>query len=226
MININEIESIIGYNFKDKSLLERAFIHSSYAYENKTESYERLEFLGDEVLGLIITERLYYTSENEGNMTEKRARIVSTAPLEDAIETTGLSRFILYGVGEKRQQHKHKKVLADVYEAIIGAIYLDGGFEKAKKFVMRTLHDRVDSIIESNDSGNAKGDLQEFCQAHRLGDIKYNLINRGGTPHDPVFTVNVEIKGKIYAKAEGTRIKYAERNAAQKALEILKSELE
>ena len=126
-----KIEEIIGYAFGNVELLGRAFVHSSYAHEHGTESYDRLEFLGDGVLGLVVAEKLYDEGRDEGVMTQQRARIVGTRPLEAAAEELGLEQYIRFGEGEKKQPHKHRKVLADVFEAVIGAIYLDGGDRKS-----------------------------------------------------------------------------------------------
>lgn len=224
MKGLNEIENIIGYAFKDKTLLERAFVHSSYANERGIESYERLEFLGDGVLDLIVTERLYGTDDDEGAMTEKRARIVSSPPLEDAVEKLGLGKFLKFGEGESRQPHSQRKVLADLFESIVGAIYLDGGYEDAKTFVFAVLGDRIDETVKSRKSDNDKGALQEYCQAERLGDVKYEVLARGGKPHSPQFTIGVTVGGKSYAQGQGCRIKDAEREAAKKALEILRAQ--
>ena len=222
MKNLNEIEKIIGYAFKDKTLLERAFIHSSYANERGVESYERLEFLGDGVLGLIVAEKLYGTDNDEGDMTEKRARIVSSEPLENATDALGIGGFMMFGAGESRQTHTRRKVYADLFEAVTGAIYLDGGYADAKSFVFRALGDRIDETMKCGDAGNSKGDLQEYCQAEKLGDVEYELIERGGKPHEPVFSVCVKIGGKKYGEGKGCRIKDAEREAAKNTLEILR----
>lgn len=224
MTDTKNIENILGYAFGNKALLERAFVHSSYANEHGVESYDRLEFLGDGVLGMVIAERLYYTREDAGEMTEKRARIVSTAPLEDVTEDLGLDGYIVYGEGERKFRHARRKVLADVYEAIVGAIYLDGGFDDAKAFVLRSLGDRIDKIIDSRDSGNSKGDFQEYCQAHGITEVRYVQTDVSGSRHEPIYRMAVEINGRIYAEGEGARKKDAEREAARKALEILITE--
>lgn len=220
--DINNIEKIIGYAFKDTKLLERAFVHSSYANEKGVESYDRMEFLGDGVLGLIIAEMLYFKGEDEGNMTEKRSRIVSTKPLEESIETLGLEQFMLFGAGEKKQRHTHRKVLADLFEAIIGAIYLDGGYDHAKKFVLTHLGERISETFKSHKSENPKGDLQEYCQGKKLGKVQYKLISTSGRAHDLFFTVEVCVDGKPLAQGEGKRKKEAESMAATKALKIIR----
>lgn len=224
MKNLKEIEEIIGYAFKDKQLLERAFIHSSYANEHGIGSYERLEFLGDGVLGLIVAEKLYGTDDDEGDMTEKRARIVSSEPLEAATEKLNIGQYMLFGTGESRQSHARRKVLADLFEAVTGAVYLDGGYEAARDFVFRALGERIDAALKCADAGNSKGDLQEYCQAEKLGAVEYELLEKGGKPHEPIFAVCVKIDGKKYGEGKGCRIKDAEREAAKNTLEILRGQ--
>ncbi|MBR6789207.1 MAG: ribonuclease III [Clostridia bacterium] len=215
---INEIENIIGYAFKNKVLLERAFIHSSYAHEKNVESYDRLEFLGDGVLGLVIAEKLYTCGNDEGDMTEKRSRIVSTVPLEELSENLGLNKYILFGAGERKQTHTRRKVLADVVEAIIGGIYLDGGYEKAKDFIYKHLNDRIKEVLFGDVNENPKGALQEYCQARKLGNIEYRVLSKSGTHHEPYFVVGAFLNDKEMSRGEGSRIKEAEKISATKAL--------
>lgn len=220
-----ETEKIIGYAFKDKTLLERAFTHSSYAHEHGVESYDRLEFLGDCVLGLVIAERLYSLGETEGEMTEKRARIVSREPLERVIDNLGLEKYLRFGAGEQKQSHVHRKVLSDLFEAIVGGIYLDGGYNEASGFILRTLRSTIDDICKSATSGNEKGDLQEYCQGR--GDLKnrkirYDTIGKSGSDHDPLFNVRVFVGEDMLAEGTGKSKRDAERQAAKSALKILR----
>ena len=213
-------EKIIGYAFKNKTLLERAFIHSSYANENNVESYERLEFLGDGVLGLIVAELLYEGSGDEGVMTVRRSRIVSSGPLEDATEKMGLDEFIQYGKGERMQDHTDSKVHADVFEAVLGAIYLDGGYERAVAFVTRHLGDAISRAVSSPQI-NHKGILQEYCQADKLGDVEYTLVSEDLRDGRPYFVSRVSAGG-VTATGEGRRKRDAEQEAAKSALEKLR----
>lgn len=217
---IRQIEKIIGYAFKDRSLLERAFVHASYANEHHVPSYERLEFLGDGVLGLIIAEMLYKTGGDEGVMTVRRSMIVSSEPLEDATLHAGLDAYIAFGNGERGNDHSDSKVLADVFEALLGAVYLDGGYNYASDLVYRLLGDRISEVARAADNVNYKGELQEYCRAHGLGEVSYELISQsdeGGRPH---FVSRVTAGG-ITADGEGRRKKDSERNAAKYALEKL-----
>ena len=213
-------EKIIGYAFKNKTLLERSFIHSSYANENNVESYERLEFLGDGVLGLIVAELLYEGSGDEGVMTVRRSRIVSSEPLEDATEKMGLDEFILYGKGERTQDHTDSKVHADVFEAVLGAIYLDGGYESAVAFVTRHLGDAISRAVSSPQI-NHKGLLQEYCQADKLGGVGYTLVSEEERDGRPYFIAQVTAGG-VTATGEGRRKRDAEQEAAKSALEKLR----
>lgn len=219
-ISAENIENIIGYAFKDKRLLERAFIHASYAHENGVRSYERLEFLGDGVLGLIIAEILYSSEGDEGVMTVRRSMIVSTEPLEDATLAARLDRFVLYGNGEKAHDHSDSKVLADVFEALLGAIYLDGGYAEAVKFVRTFLGDRISDVMAAGSPVNHKGRLQEYCQAKKIGAPKYLTLSERFENGKPVFTVSVTAGG-ITAEGEGRRKRDAEQKAAKSALEKL-----
>ena len=217
---INKVEQLIGYAFTHKSLLERAFVHASYANEHGIPSYERLEFLGDGVLGLIIAELLYKTGGDEGVMTVRRSMIVSSDPLEDATRRAGLDHFILYGNGERANDHSDSKVLADVFEAVLGAIYLDGGYKAASDFVCRLLGERINEVAFGSDSINYKGRLQEYCRAHKLGDVVYELLCETDKNGRPYFCSRVTAGG-VTAEGEGRRKKDSEKNAAKYALEKL-----
>lgn len=218
-MNLEKAEKIIGYAFKEKALLERAFVHASYANEKGVPSYEKLEFLGDGVLGLIVAEMLYNENDDEGIMTVKRSMIVSTEPLEDATLDSGLDAFIKYGNGESRQNHSDSKVLADVFESLLGAIYLDGGYEEAVKFVKKFLECKIKEVFSADTQVNYKGRLQEYCQARRIGLALYTTTeeSRAGKP----YFISLVKCGGITASGEGKRKRDAEQNAAKSAFEKL-----
>ena len=216
---IEIIEETTGYAFKNKSLLERAFTHSSYANEHGLPSYERLEFLGDGVLGLIIAEKLYKGEGDEGVMTVKRSMIVSSEPLEDAMLEMRLDKYIMFGNGEKKQDHSDSKVLADVFEALLGAIYLDGGYAEACSFIERSLGGRINDVMVSSSPINYKGRLQEYCQARKVGPVVYN-VEESVAEGRPYFTAEVRAAG-VTAAGTGKRKRDAEQNAARSALEKL-----
>jgi len=242
-------EEKIGYSFKDKKLLEECFTHSSYAYENGKTSNERLEFLGDAVLELVVTEYLYKRfDEAEGKLTDKRRSLVSKQPLLALVSGKGLNELVLLGNGQKKLAKTDEKLFSSLYEAIVGGIYLDGGYEQAKKFIERTLirawesaEERdADGQPEDKETAGAKGAkatffpkeipadsktrLQEFIQKEKLGKISYGLKEKTGPDHDPRFKVFVTIDGKIFAEGEGKSKKAAESRAAATLLESLEKE--
>lgn len=211
----------IGYNFKNAELLRRCFTHSSYANEHKGEiCNERLEFLGDSVLGLIVTEYLYKLNrDSEGGMTFTKQSLVSTKPLADATRRLKVEEYLLIGGDETRT--RTDKVCENLYESIVGGIYLDGGFEEAKKFVMRTLI----TVLKNDSRGNAedyKSKLNEFTAQHKLGTVKYVLKEKRGSDHEPYFITAVTLNGEKIAFGDGGSKKIAEQKSAKKALEIIR----
>ena len=242
-------EEKIGYSFKDKKLLNECFTHSSYAYENGETSNERLEFLGDAVLELVVTEYLYKRfDEAEGKLTDKRRSLVSKEPLLALVLEKGLNELVLLGNGLKKLAKTDEKLFSSLYEAIVGGIYIDGGYEPAKEFIERTLIRAWESAEERDAGGriadkktagakgakaaffpkeipaDSKTRLQEFVQKEKLGKISYGLKEKTGPDHDPYFKVFVTIDGKIFAEGEGKSKKAAESRAAATLLEALEKE--
>lgn len=215
----SEIEKIIGYTFNDKKLLTQAFTHSSYAYEHNTQSNEQFEFLGDGLLGFIIAERLLDGKHEEGDMTVMRAKIVSAPPLCRVMESSGLAAHIKFGQGEAANDHTGKKVHADAFEALIGAVYLDGGLESARRVILKMLGGEIDAVLRGSGSAkNYKGELQEYVQKHKLGGIEYTQTGCSGDDHAPSFSVSVAIGGQIFGEGHGKKLKDAEQQAAKAAL--------
>lgn len=213
------IEKIIGYIFNDKQLLVRAFTHSSYAYENGTESNEQFEFLGDGLLGFVVAEKLLSCGLPEGDMTVKRAAIVSSPPLCRVMEGSGLAQLIKFGQGETGKDHTGKKVHADAFEALVGAVYLDGGLDNARQVIFRLLGDEVDAALSGGGrENNYKGDLQEYVQKHKLGDIEYVQLGCSGDDHAPEFKAGVKLDGRIIGEGRGKKLKDAEQQAAKAAM--------
>lgn len=224
IFDINGVEEKIGYVFKDKMLLRKCFTHASYAYEHSTEDNEVLEFFGDTVIQFIVTEHLFKTStEEEGKLTQMRAGIVSKDPLLKAFHSLGLGEFVLLGEGQQKNKNKNAKLFSSVYEALVAGIYLDGGLAEAKKFVQKTLVDKikVKSAEEQKCDCLYKGELQEFVQKGKLGSIAYELLSKSGPEHLPVFKVAVTLNGSVIATAEGRNKKQAQTQAAKLALELL-----
>ena len=222
---IEKLEQIIGYSFKDKMLVKRALTHTSFSNEqkiNKNGDYERLEFLGDAVLELLSSEYIYLTnaSMGEGAMTKLRAAIVCEPSLAQCANAFGLSEFIFLGKGESAMGgRKRDSIVSDVLEALIGALYLDGGMEEAKKFVHKYI---LIDIENKQVMYDAKSSLQELVQKNKAGQIKYILLSESGPEHDKEFQCAVEIDGKRMGIGIGRNKKEAEQKAAAEALFDLK----
>ena len=211
-MQITEIENIIGYKFRDKKLLECAFTHSSYAHEHGGESNEKLEFLGDSVLNFVVAELLYLTSmEDEGAMTVSRASIVSREPLAAAIEKLGLLDFLRLGAGINTTRNWSDKFKSNLFEAVLAAIYLDGGIENAKHFVFNHLG----RDIAYASTIDYKSRLQEYKQSKLNNlDLVYKTEDNG----KKLFVSKVFIGGELMGEGTGKKKKLAEREAAKQAL--------
>ena len=222
---LKELEKKINYEFQNFSLLEQAMMHSSYTNEHRLEKYkcnERLEFLGDAVLELISSEFLFRQSPKvpEGELTKTRASMVCEPSLAMCAKEIDLGSYLLLGKGEEVTGGRLRdSVTSDALEALIGAIYLDGGFTNAKEFIHRfVLTDQEDKRLFYD----SKTILQEMVQAEKLGEIKYRLICEEGPDHNKSFTVELMIHGKSYGKGKGRTKKAAEQQAAYKAIHVLK----
>ena len=210
----SEIEQKIGYTFRDKRLLETCFTHASYAGEHGCESNERLEFLGDALLGFLVADALYRAGgEREGEMTARRIRCVSAAPLESAVRALGLEKYLRISAGMRGDPGK--KAVSSLFEAIVAAIYLDGGIAPAQKFVAAYLP------LAQQAEPNYKGELQEYLQGRHLPRAEYELVRREGEDIAPVFTVQATAAGKI-AVGTGKTVRAAEKSAAKQLLQCLK----
>ena len=220
-----EFENIIKYKFKDKSLLLRALTHKSYAYyykKNYNESNERLELLGDSVLSLSIIEILLkkYPNSHEGFISQLKAKIVSENALEKIAKTLQIDKFILLGRGEYNLgQNRRVSILADTVESIIGAIYIDGGFNEAKKFILNHFKNIIDLCCERKEFLDYKTKLQEYTQKKYKNKPKYKILKEDGPEHNKTFYVEVLINEKSYGMGTGKNKKEAEQNAAKEALE-------
>ena len=218
------LEKSIGYTFKDKELLKKALTHTSYAYENKIESNEKLEFLGDSILEFISSKYIYnnYTRLREGEMTKVRATVVCEESLYKIAKSHGFGEFLFLGRSEVKTGGKNRPaILADSVEAVIAAIYFDGGLEEAEKFIIDNLKDAIEISSKNVGMKDHKTVLQEKLQENGEVCIKYTVIKTSGPDHDKTFWVKVECDGKELATGEGKTKKSAEMNAAEKALEKL-----
>ena len=226
---ISLIEEHIAYVFKDKELLLTALTHSSYAHErkiNKIKCNERLEFLGDAVLELISSAYLFerYPDLPEGRLTRVRASLVSEGPLAQCALRIGLGDVLRLGKGEEAGGGRTKaSVTSDAYEAVIGAIYLDGGYECARSFVEREVLKNSDEHLKEKDSKTA---LQELLQKRMEAHIEYILVSETGPDHDKEFVVDVLVNGISCGRGRGKNKKLAEKEAAAYAVEYWKKEID
>ncbi len=211
------------YEFKDKSLLRLATTHISYANDHNIESNQRLEFLGDSVLSFVVADYIYkeYNNVNEGVLTAIRANAVCEKTLAIAARNLGLGNDLIFGRSERMSGGKDKdSVLADTYESVLAAIFLDGGIKPARDFVMDTIGSMIGdtSYVELE---NYKSEIQSYYQKRDRNRevVTYNLIEKIGPDHNPLFKVEAVYDGKVIGKGEGKNRKSAEQVAAKHALQ-------
>lgn len=221
---IGQFEDIIKYKFKNIGLLEKAFTHSSYANEKHIEKYdnnERLEFLGDAVLELVISDFIYNTYPHipEGDLTKLRAGTVCEQSLAERARKIHISDFIMLGKGEETTGGRNRdSILADAFEAVIGAVYLDGGFDAARTHILRQLQETVGKIKNSLNTIDCKTRLQEEIQKTSKEPIQYMITGESGPDHDKVFMAAVSHCDKVLGEGQGKSKKEAEQSAAYDAL--------
>ena len=221
-MKVDEFEKKINYKFKNKSLIDLAFTHSSFK-NKKNKNYERLEFLGDRVLSLVISEDLFlkYSNENEGALSKRLSDLVSKQKLLEVANEISIKKMLKIDQFEKRnlKLKKNISILSDVCEALIGAIYLDSNLENAKKFISKYWKKKISkNILPPQDP---KSLLQEVAQKKGLNLPKYILKNKEGPPHNPRFEVEVFLKGIRKFSAIAQTIKIAEINAAKKMVDYI-----
>ena len=218
------LEKYIGYNFENPQLLKTALTHTSYAYEHKVKSNERLEYLGDSILEFVSSKYLFenYQNLSEGEMTKVRAYAVCEDSLFKIASKHNFSDFLYLGKSEKMSNSLKKALIADSVEAVIAAIYLDGGLEPAEKFILENIKESIEFASHNVGMKDYKTVLQEKLQEHGEVQIKYNLIKEEGPDHAKIFTIDVECDGKKLAQGVGKSKKKAEMEAARIALENLK----
>jgi len=220
-----DAEKALGVHFRDKGLLAQALTHSSFAYEQSGPSgdNERLEFLGDSVIGLIAAEHFFrdYPGSNEGDLSKLKSSSASTAALARFARTVGLDVQMKVGRGEEKSGGRSKEtILAGVFEAVVGALYLDGGYEAARDFFLPLIRPSFEGIEKGAGFAinNYKSALQEFLQKEGLPAPQYKMVRTTGPDHHKRFIVEVRVNATSLAKAEGTSRKAAELKAAEKAL--------
>jgi len=223
---VKQLEIKLGYEFSNKALIRNAMVHSSYANENRQLGLpcnERLEFLGDSVLGLVVAKHLYLTCPDmpEGRMTRLRAELVCEASLHKTALSLGLGEYMRLGKGEANTGGRSRpSILADMVEAIIAAIYLDSGMEQARNFVLEKVLGDVE-ISEQRRSADYKTQLQELVQRKANQHIAYELVSESGPDHNKLFEFEVRINGQPSGRGSGRTKKEAEQMAACKALEAM-----
>ena len=212
----------MGYKFSDPDLLQQALTHAS-SRDSLSLDNERLEFLGDAVLGAIISQHLYQTlpEEEEGELSKLKAAIVSRRAQARATKALGLGEFIILGKGMRKTASLPASVLANVFEAVLGAIYLDGGSKAARKFAMSALKEEIDLALSDRHIKDYKSVLQELAQKEFGQFPTYKIVSEEGPDHKKEFSAVAIIKGKQYAEGKGKSKKEAEQSAAQSTLAIL-----
>ncbi len=229
MATHSDLEQRLGVRFDDPVLLQQALVHSSYVNENAgsfPESNERLEFLGDAVLGLVIADELYaaFPGEDEGMLTELRAHLVRRDTLAKAARKLDLGAALLLGKGEDDGGGRHRPTnLAHVYEAIVGAVFLDSGLETARSFVLASLREELVYVADESFTLDPKSRLQEISQSRFQTTPRYTVVETEGPDHARRFTVEAVIQGETVGSGSGRSKQAAEKQAAQKALEQLES---
>lgn len=225
---LSQLEEKIGLSFKNKELMIQAMAHRSYLNENpdfKLQNNERLEFLGDAVLEIIVTEYLYnnYPDKQEGDLTNWRAALVNAKMLSQVSRKIDLSNFLLLSKGESQDGGKARQyILADAFEALIGAIYLDLGYDACSEFIGKYVIDELPQIIEKGLFRDAKSTLQEQAQDRMGATPTYKVLEESGPDHLKHFIVGVFLNNGLVAEGEGSSKQEAEERAAKKALEVKK----
>lgn len=223
---LNEIQNKTGYKFRKIELLNRALTHSSYANEHKRFKImynERLEFLGDSVLGLIVSDYIFmkYSDYPEGELTKLRATVVCEPSLSFIAKQIDLGKYLLLGKGEEVTGGRERvSILADAFEALIGAIYIDGKFVNAKVFVLKYMTGIIENAVNGRELFiDYKTQLQELLQKKTKARIEYKIVSEEGPDHNKTFYTEVAVKNEVLGKGFGKSKKEAEQNAAKVALE-------
>jgi ribonuclease III len=226
-MDFTEIETKLGLKFKNKELLRTAFTHRSYLNENpnySNSSNERLEFLGDAVLQFLSSEYLYnkYEQYTEGYLTSFRASIVNTDSLAYEAARLNYGAYLLLSKGEESGGGRNRPyILANTFEAVLGALYLEADIDKCRKFLQKNLFYKIEEIVEKGDYRDKKSLFQELAQEKTGITPHYEVMNEWGPDHDKKFNVGVFLGNKKIAEGEGTSKQKAEINAAEKAIEVL-----
>ncbi len=224
-IDIDKLQTLLKVKFKDTGILLSAVTHRSYLNEHRDATWdhnERLEFLGDAVLELAVTDFLYkkYPDKPEGELTAVRAALVNTVSLASASERLGINEYLLMSKGEAKDVGRARQyILANVFEATIGAIYMDQGYDQARDFIADRLFEKTDEIVKDRLWQDAKSRFQELAQEYASVTPTYETLSQEGPDHDRVFTVGVKLRNELVAEGKGRAKQEAEQDAAEKAIE-------
>jgi ribonuclease-3 len=224
MIKFTDFEKRTGIKFKDKDLLTQAFVHRSYINENAKTGLshnERLEFLGDAVLELVVTDFLYrkYKNYTEGELTAIRSALVNAVTISEAASEIGMNEYLLLSKGEAKDSGKARQyILANTYEAYAGAVYLDQGYDAADKFVRDTLLHKTDEIVQKKLWRDAKSLVQEKAQEYLSVTPVYKVLHENGPDHDKHFTIGIYFGADLIAEGKGKSKQEGEQKAAEAAL--------
>ncbi|MGB2697631.1 MAG: ribonuclease III [Candidatus Zixiibacteriota bacterium] len=219
--DLSQLQSRLGFFFRDQTLLQQALTHRSFC-EDRDSSYERLEFLGDSVIGLIISQFLYenFPRKAEGDLTKIKASLVSEITLAQVAQSISLGEFIRMSKEEKKAGGQEKaSITSDAYEALIGAVFLDGGLSQTTRIIDKHILSRIYQIIKNESFRNYKGELLECLQAQGRRLPRYQVLEEKGPDHEKKFVIAVFVKGDEWGRGSGTTKKEAEQNAAKMALE-------
>ncbi|MBU8933660.1 MAG: ribonuclease III [candidate division Zixibacteria bacterium] len=222
-VDLKDVQRLIGYQFSEPTLLLLALTHRSYSYahDQYSKSNERLEFLGDSVLGLVIAEQLYrdHTEVREGDLTKMKALLVSETTLAELGIRCGLNKHMLLAPEEERSGGRTRhSIVSDAFESVLGAVFLDGGLEAARKIINKLIYSAKDDIAADSSRNNFKGELLERIQARGEGMPHYEVVSESGPDHDKVFHVDVHVNGRVVGTGQGHTKKEAEQKAAGNAL--------
>jgi ribonuclease-3 len=224
---VSELQQQIAFTYRDPRLLERALTHKSYANENRlTEHNERMEFLGDSVLNLVVSELLMNAlpEASEGDLSRIRAAVVSEPSLAAVAREIGLGEYLLVGRGEEQTGGRDKdSLLADSLEALVASLYLDGGIDRASDFITRFFSGTIGRVRTAGGTEDHKTGLQELCQERLKTLPEYRVVSESGPDHRKEFTIELSISGEVCGRGIGRNKKEAEQRAAKEALEKLRS---
>jgi len=222
---LERCEEVLRYRFRDPTYLREALTHASGA-DHRLVSNERLEFLGDAILGAIVCESLFlkFPDYLEGDLTRVKSVVVSRRTCAKISKTLGLDEFLVLGKGMGGQDETPSSVLADVFESLVGAIYLDGGMEAAKRFILRHIEAEIDATVDGQGGVNYKSQLQQVAQRQFGETPTYLLLDEKGPDHSKCFKISAQIGSRRYAPAWGPNKKDAEQRAAMNALSQLAGE--